>query len=165
MISSERGLWCDHHNRQASQTRDVRGGTACRTYPSTARRSLLTGPDYHYHLGDYYHSRPVAVAFEAGIVLLCLYLCQWAIERIPKNKAFEVLFLWSKDVNRIYLIQWTLIMWGACAAFGFDENSYAMTVGIMLFMLAATHVLNGFYSRIKEILAERKTAWGAWRLR
>jgi len=34
-----------------------------------------------------------------------------------------------------------------------------------LFMLAAAHVLNGFYARIKEVLAERKTAWGVWGLR
>ena len=69
-------------------------------------------PDYHDHFGDYYHSRPLAVALEAGIVLLCLYLCQLAIEKLPMNKAFEILFHWSRDVNRIYLVQWVLIMWG-----------------------------------------------------
>ena len=73
------------------------------------------------------------------------------------NKAFKVLFLWSKDVNRVYLIQWVLIMWGACAVTGFNKNSYTATVGIMLFMLAATHFLNGFYPRVKEVLTERKT--------
>ena len=80
-------------------------------------------PNYRYHVGDFYHSRPGFVAFVVGIMLAWVYLCHFAVEHIRPNRPFEVIYYWSKNVNVIYLVQWVLIMWGADLILGFNKSS------------------------------------------
>lgn len=85
-----------------------------------------------YHMGDYYHSKTGAVVMSAGIALLCLYLAQIMIEKLPANAFFKLLISWSRDVNRIYLIQWIMIMWGACflATTDFPQRQFWRSVWV-----------------------------------
>ena len=104
-------------------------------------------PHFMYQLGDYYHSRPLMVLFHAGFVLVWMYLCQLAVELLPMNRVFELFFAWSRNVNRIYIIQWVLIMWGADMLLGFNKASYGMTLVIMALMVLGSHYLNEWYLR------------------
>lgn len=121
-------------------------------------------PHFRYHLNDYYHSRPGIVVFHTGIVLTWLYLCDIAVRKLGMNRAFDILFAWSRHVNHIYIIQWVLIMWGACAVWGFDKSSYGMTIAIMIIMMAASHFTNSLYLRLtvgkKEATSGKQVAIG-----
>ncbi len=107
-------------------------------------------PNYSYHVGDFYHSRPGFVAFVVGIVLAWVYLCQLAVGHIRPNRPFEVIYYWSKNVNVIYLVQWVLIMWGADLILGFNKSSYSTTVFVMLFMAIASHAITGVWLHLKR---------------
>ena len=110
----------------------------------------LMFPDFKAHFGDYYHSNGAAVVSISGFALMWLWLCELAIEKIKMNKAFELLFYWSKNVNTIYIIQWALIMWVADLIIGFNHNSVAVTAALILALTAATHFVNVLYMRWKS---------------
>ncbi len=110
----------------------------------------LIAPNYGYHVGDYYHSRPGFVAFVVGFILVWIYLCHLAVKHIKENPAFEVIYYWSRNVNIIYLVQWVLIMWGADAILGFNKSSYSSTVIVMLFMVIASHAVTELYLHLKR---------------
>jgi uncharacterized membrane protein len=103
--------------------------------------------DFMGYFGDYYHSGPLIMVFHCGFVLAWLGLCQLAVEFVPPNPLFRLLYGWSKDVNRIYMIQWTLIMWAAVFAVGFETLGTASSAVWMLLMLALTHAVNMVWVR------------------
>ena len=112
--------------------------------------SLVVVPNYEYHLNDYYHPRPGFVIFVIGIILVWLYLCHSATSIIKPNGVFDILFDWSKHVNRIYMIQWVLIMWAADFILGFNQNSFFLTGVTMIIMTVASHFINVLYLRLKK---------------
>lgn len=105
--------------------------------------------DLPYHMGDYYHSKTGAVVMCTGIALLCLYLAQIMLEKLPANAFFKLLISWSRDVNRIYLIQWIAIMWGACFL-GYNRFSATTVITLGLGMCAFTHLANMACLRLKN---------------
>jgi len=102
-------------------------------------------PNYRHHVGDFYHSRPGFVAFVVGIILAWIYLCHFGVEHIKANRALEVIYYWSRNVNIIYLVQWVLIMWGADLILGFNKSSYSTTLIVMLFTVIASHATTRLY--------------------
>jgi len=112
--------------------------------------SALLYPDVGTHLGDYYHSTGVAVLFITGFVLAWIALCEVVVEHVKMNCVFEVLFYWSKHVNIIYLIQWTLIMWVADLAVGFYQCSILATTGLIIALTIVTHYTAALYLKLKD---------------
>ncbi len=114
--------------------------------------------NYSYHMGDFYHCRTVAVVFMAGFIMAWLWLCNLVIEKLPMNKAFDLLFNWSRNVNAIYIIQWVLIMLGADAVLGFNKLSFAGSVGVMAGGVVLTHLISEGWLALKRRLASGKKA-------
>jgi len=104
-------------------------------------------PRFLYHLGDYYHSRPGIILLHSGFVLFWLWLCQMAVSKIPMNGVFRLLFGWSRDVNRIYMIQWVLLMRGAMLFGAFDKAGWGQTLAWIGAIAAGTHVINALWAR------------------
>jgi len=105
-------------------------------------------PNFLYYLGDYYHSRPGIILLHCGFVLVWLYLCEIAVSKIPMNSVFRFFFGWSRDVNRIYMIQWTLIMWGAVLFNYFDRASWPQTIALIMGIALATNWINLLWVRV-----------------
>ncbi len=105
-------------------------------------------PRFLYHLGDYYHSRPAIILLHSGFVLFWLCLCQTAVSKIPMNAVFRLLFGWSMDVNRIYMIQWVLVMWGATLFGAFDRAGWAQTLAWIGAIGAGTHLINMLWVKL-----------------
>jgi hypothetical protein len=54
---------------------------------------------------------PWWVVFETGILLVSLSLYQLLATRIPRNKVFDWLCFWSREVTLVYCVQWIVIGW------------------------------------------------------
>ena len=117
--------------------------------------SIIVVPDLGYHLGDYYHCRPAAVAMITGIVLTWLYVCNVIVEKIKMDRFFGLAYYWSRNVTSIYVIQWVIIMVGADAITGFNKCSYSMTAAIMIIMPVASHLINEIFLNLKKRWSNR----------
>lgn len=109
----------------------------------------ITALDPDYHLNDYYHSRQGAMIFMAGFTLIWLYLCNIVTDKIQRNKAFDLLYDWSRNVTTIYFIQWVLIIW-CIAIFGMNESSFLITVFIIILIAILSHYLSKAYDFINN---------------
>lgn len=107
-------------------------------------------PQYNYQINDYYDSRTAYVLFASGIILFILYTCQLIIELLPKNPFFSILFNWSRNVNRIYIIQWILIAWTAYFWLGFHKRSLGESALCALSITILTHLVNVAIIAIKN---------------
>jgi uncharacterized membrane protein len=107
--------------------------------------------NFEYHFNDYYHSRQGAMLFICGFVIIWLYLTKIAIDKLPMNKLFELLFKWSKGVTNIYFAQWIIIIW-SIAFFGINKSSYTTTILLILTFTLISHFINEFirYSQNKN---------------
>lgn len=107
----------------------------------------ITALNPDYHLNDYYHSRQGAMIFMSGFTLIWLYLCNIVTDKIPKNKAFVLLYDWSRNVTNIYFIQWVLIIW-CIAIFGMNESSFLVILFIIILIAILSHYLSKAYNFI-----------------
>jgi uncharacterized membrane protein len=98
-----------------------------------------------YHFNDYYHSRQGAMLFMSGFVIIWLYITKIAIDKLPMNKIFELLFKWSKGVTNIYFAQWILIIWNI-AFFGVNKSSYTTIILLILTFTFLSHFINELIS-------------------
>lgn len=92
---------------------------------------LVTLTNIDFHLGYYLRSGPGAMIAATGFVLVWLWLCRQVIEIIPPNRGFNLLFVWSKNVTVIYVVQWLIIGWGLMAV-GVQQLSFVSTLLAML---------------------------------
>lgn len=99
---------------------------------------ILTLMDPVYHTGDYYRSGPGAVLWMGGFILLWILLCELVSRRIPDNGLFRLLTFWSRNVTRIYFIQWIFIGWGV-ALFSYEKESMIVTAALMMAAVLLTH--------------------------
>lgn len=107
-----------------------------------------------YHFNDYYHSRQGAMLFMCGFVVFWIYLAKIAIDKLPENKIFALLFKWSKGVTNIYFAQWNIIIW-SIAFFGINQSSYGTVILLILTFTFISHFINEFIifrqkSKIKQ---------------
>jgi uncharacterized membrane protein len=96
-----------------------------------------------YHFNDYYHSRQGAMLFMCGFVVFWIYITKIAIDMLPMNKLFELLFKWSKGVTNIYFAQWIIIIW-SIAFFGINKSSFATVIILILTFTFISHFINEF---------------------
>jgi uncharacterized membrane protein len=96
-----------------------------------------------YHFNDYYHSRQGAMLFMCGFVVFWIYITKIAIDKLPMNKLFDLLFKWSKGVTNIYFAQWIIIIW-SIAFFGINQSSYYTIVVLILTFTFISHHINEF---------------------
>jgi hypothetical protein len=94
-----------------------------------------------YHFNDYYHSRQGAMLFMCGFVVLWIYITKIAIDKLPANKLFELLFKWSNGVTNIYFAQWIIIIW-SIAFFGINQSSYVTIILLILTFTFISHFIN-----------------------
>jgi GNAT superfamily N-acetyltransferase len=109
---------------------------------------LYSNADYHFN--DYYHSRPGAMIFMCGFVLLWLYINQLIIDKLPSNKLFDLFFEWSKGVTNIYFVQWIIIVW-SIGIWGHNGSSYVGVILLILIFTLLSHYANRllyYFSRI-----------------
>jgi len=107
--------------------------------------------DIDYHFNDYYHSRQGAMIFMCGFVVFWLFLNKIALDNLPTNKLFNLLFKWSNGVTNIYFVQWIIIIW-SIAFFGINESSFIETILLILTFTLISHFINELilYSRQKS---------------
>jgi uncharacterized membrane protein len=96
-----------------------------------------------YHFNDYYHSRQGAMLTMCGFVVFWIYLTKIAIDKLPMNKLFELLFKWSKGVTNIYFAQWIVIIW-SIAFFGINKSSFATVISLIFIFTLISHFINEF---------------------
>jgi hypothetical protein len=96
-----------------------------------------------YHFNDYYHSRQGAMLFMCGFVVFWIYITKIAIDKLPANKLFDLLFKWSKGVTNIYFAQWIIIIW-SIAFFGINQSSYSTIILLILTFTFVSHFINEF---------------------
>jgi uncharacterized membrane protein len=102
-----------------------------------------------YHFNDYYHSRQGAMLFMCGFVVFWIYITKIAIDKLPANKLFELLFKWSKGVTNIYFAQWIIIIW-SIAVYGINESSYTTIILLVFSFTFVSHFINEFMIYIKN---------------
>jgi len=105
--------------------------------------------DIDYHFNDYYHSRQGAMIFMSGFVVFWLFLNKIAIDYLPTNKLFNLLFKWSNGVTNIYFVQWIIIIW-SIAFFGINKSSFVETVLLILTFTLISHFVNVFILYTKQ---------------
>jgi len=96
-----------------------------------------------YHFNDYYHSRQGAMLFMCGFVVFWIYITKIAIDKLPTNKLFDLLFRWSKGVTNIYFAQWIIIIW-SIAFFGINQSSYDTIILLILTFTFISHFINEY---------------------
>jgi uncharacterized membrane protein len=96
-----------------------------------------------YHFNDYYHSRQGAMLIMCGFVVFWIYITKIAIDKLPMNKLFELLFKWSKGVTNIYFAQWIVIIW-SIAFFGINKSSFATVISLIFIFTLISHFINEF---------------------
>jgi uncharacterized membrane protein len=96
-----------------------------------------------YHFNDYYHSRQGAMLMMCGFVVFWIYITKIAIDKLPMNKLFELLFKWSKGVTNIYFAQWIIIIW-SIAFFGINKSSLATVILLILTFMFISHFIDEF---------------------
>jgi len=110
---------------------------------------LVSSFDIDYHFNDYYHSRQGAMIFMCGFVVFWLFLNQIAIEKIPRNKLFDLLFKWSRGVTNIYFVQWIIIFW-SIGFLGLNRSSFVETIALILTVSLISHFINEFILYIQQ---------------
>lgn len=103
--------------------------------------TVISSFNIDYHFNDYYHSRQGAMLFMCGFVVFWIYLSQLAIEKIPANKLFSILFNWSNGVTNIYFVQWIIIIW-SIAFMGINNSSYLTVILLILTFVIISHFAN-----------------------
>lgn len=63
------------------------------------------------HWGDFYRTAQGGTLYHAGFVLFWLYICHLAVRFIPPNRFFTLLTMLSRNITRIYMVQWILVFW------------------------------------------------------
>lgn len=96
----------------------------------------LTNVKFHY--GDYYRSGPGAMIWMSGFVIVWIFICGKAVQMIPENTLFKLLYFWSKNVTVVYFIQWMIIGWGV-AIFPYEKQPLMTTVVLMVLIVPLTH--------------------------
>jgi uncharacterized membrane protein len=96
-----------------------------------------------YHFNDYYHSRQGAMLFMCGFVVFWIYISKIAIDKLPTNTLFDLLFKWSKGVTNIYFAQWIIIIW-SIAFIGINQSSYDTIILLILTFTFISHFINEF---------------------
>ncbi|OEU68775.1 MAG: hypothetical protein BA863_06540 [Desulfovibrio sp. S3730MH75] len=102
-------------------------------------------PNFDYQINDIYHARFGYVLFVVGLLLVILYGCSWVEPRIRGSRISGILIYWSKNVNRIYMIQWVIVMWLGFFVFGYHKSGYIITILMMVAVTVSTHILNERY--------------------
>ena len=92
-----------------------------------------------YHFNDYYHSRQGAMLFMCGFVVFWIYITKIAIDKLPMNKLFELLFKWSNGVTNIYFIQWIIIIW-SIGFLGINKSSFTTIIILILTFNTLIHL-------------------------
>lgn len=72
----------------------------------------LTLTNFDFHYAYFLRSGPGATIWITGFVMVWLWVCRWASEKIAANRGFELLFFWSRNVTAVYILQWIIIGWG-----------------------------------------------------
>ena len=111
-----------------------------------------TNPDYH--MNDYYHSRQGAMIFMVGFTLIWLYMCYILTLKISRNKVFDLLYNWSRNVTAIYFIQWVLIIW-CIFIFGMNMSSFPSTIFIIILLSLMSNYLSKDYIYILKLRKEK----------
>lgn len=99
---------------------------------------VITCTNIEFHYGDYYRSGPGAILWMSGFVVVWIFLCEKAVEKIPDNEVFHLLYYWSKHITVVYFAQWMIIGWGV-AIFPYMEQSITTTVLLMVIAVPLTH--------------------------
>jgi uncharacterized membrane protein len=81
------------------------GGYMAYNYSDFSMDSWMSGD---YNEGDVH---PWWVVFIIGVILVSISFYQLLATRIPRNKVFDWLCFWSREVTLMYCIEWIVIGW------------------------------------------------------
>ncbi len=105
---------------------------------------LLALSNINYHFGDIMRSGPGAILMSSGFVLSWLGICHFMVIKIPANPVFNLLYFWSNQVTKLYIVQWLFIGWGLMML-GSQQLSFSQTVAAMLVMLLLSDLGTRFW--------------------
>jgi len=115
--------------------------------------AFITATDFDYHTNDYNHSRQGAMIFMCGFVIGWIYLNKLLIEKLPMNRLFLLLFVWSNGVSNIYFVQWTIIIW-SIGIFGSNSSSFLTVI-----FLIATFILISHFTNALILFTQRRNSY------
>ena len=115
------------------------GGYMSYNYSDFNMESWLSG---EYNEGQIH---PWMVVCELGVLLVSLSFHQFCATRIPWNKWFGWLTLWSKDVTLLYCLQWIIIGW---MVIYINNLGFAGSIASMVFVFMVTELLGKGWKRM-----------------
>jgi uncharacterized membrane protein len=74
--------------------------------------ALMLALDPVRSVDGYWRQGPATVAAILGLGMAWLAACDVAVERLPPNRALDLMYGWSARVTSMYCIHWILIGWG-----------------------------------------------------
>ncbi|GAA3916456.1 heparan-alpha-glucosaminide N-acetyltransferase domain-containing protein [Litoribacillus peritrichatus] len=111
---------------------------------------LFSNPEFHapHHL----RGGPGLITTITGFVLVWLCFCRQLVERIKPNRAFELFYLWGKNVTPIYIIHWLIIGWGHMLV-----GSQTLETGSTLFSMALIILMSHLILKIWLKISSKNT--------
>lgn len=105
-----------------------------------------------YHFGDYYHLGPGGTITLLGIMIICLWISNRILKFInPNSKLFLGISYLSKNITKLYVIQWILINWGMFL-FGFWGCNEKEILLLIPFIFLLTIGVNELFIKISSFL-------------
>lgn len=94
-----------------------------------------------FSLGDYHRSGIAVQMILMGFVGIWMWLCKQLASRSLIKKIMPLLSFWSREVTKIYFIQWILFSW---LTIFISENSHDSFIALLiaLIMTVVTHILS-----------------------
>lgn len=80
---------------------------------------------------DFYRLGPGGTLSHLGIVLLWLYLSKVVVKRLPWNRFLRLLVRLSKNITRIYILQWIVVLW-LLPFFGYRKSGLIKSTASMI---------------------------------
>lgn len=90
---------------------------------------------------DFYRTGSAGTLFHLGIVFLWLCLCRLAVKKFPVNGFFRLLGWLSKDITRVYILQWIIVVW-MLPLYGFRQLGMIGSIAALLLNTAITFGIN-----------------------
>ncbi len=123
---------------------------------ATGSAMIYSNPEFHapHHL----RGGPGLITTITGFVLVWLCFCRQLVERIKPNRAFELFYLWGKNVTAIYIIHWLIIGWGHMLVGSQMLNTSSTLFSMALIILMSHLILKAwlkFSSKNKTVASSR----------
>jgi uncharacterized membrane protein len=90
---------------------------------------------------SFYRTETPETLSHMGIVFVSLFVWYWMSEWVPGNRLFDVLQYSSRQITRLYIIQWIIIMW-LLPAVGYQQHQLGTSILIIIVTTVLTYAIS-----------------------